>query len=81
MFMGFNFLSSRDTEKNKTPPYFCRQDASKHVFGDLEKSILMFDPRPGLLTPNTLSSNIATLPKTRRIEIQEVFSYSLMHLE
>ena len=51
MFIAYNFFSRRDTEKLKTPLYFSRQDVSKHVSGDLEKSILKFDPRLGLLTP------------------------------
>ena len=40
MFIAYNFLSSRDTEKLKTPLHFSRQDASKYVSGDLEKSVV-----------------------------------------
>ena len=43
-FIAYNFLSSRDNEKLKTPLYFSGQDASKYVSGDLEKSILGLTP-------------------------------------
>ena len=42
MFIAFHFLSSRDTEKLKTPLHFSRQGASKYVSGDLEKLVLKF---------------------------------------
>ena len=45
MLMVFSFLSSRDAEKLKTPLYFSYQDTSRHVSGDLKKSILKFDHR------------------------------------
>ena len=44
MFITYNFFSSQDTEKLKTPLYFSRQEASKYVSGDLEKSILGLTP-------------------------------------
>ena len=50
MFITYNFLSSRVTEKLKEPLHFFRQDASKYASGDHEKTILKFDPRSGLLT-------------------------------
>ena len=50
MFIAYNFSSSRYTVKLETSLYFSRQHASKYVSGDLEKSILKFDPRSGLLT-------------------------------
>ena len=60
MFMAYNFLSSRNTEKLKASLYFSRQDASKHVSGNLKKSILMFDPQVITFDPDTLCSNFAT---------------------
>ena len=45
--MAYNILSSRDTEKLKTSLYLSRQDASKCVSGDLEKSRFKFEPSQG----------------------------------
>ena len=71
MLIAFNFLSSRDNEKLKTPLYFSHQDASKYVSGDLEKSILMFDPRSGLLT---LAQYVQILrPYRKQAESKNVF--------
>ena len=51
MFLSrITFFSRRDTKNLKTPLHFSRQDTSKHVSGDLKKSILKLDPRSGLLT-------------------------------
>ena len=68
MFIEYNFLSSRDTEKLKAPLHSSRQDASKYVSGDLEKSFFKVWPQVRTFDPDTLFSNFATLPNIRRIE-------------
>ena len=50
MFIGYNFLSIKDTKKLQMPLYFSCQDMSKYVSGDLKNSILKFDPRSWLLS-------------------------------
>ena len=52
MCIAHFFLSSRDSEELKRPSYFYRQDALKHVSGDLEKSIRKFDPDQGKKSGN-----------------------------
>ena len=44
VLIAYNISSRRDTKKLKTPS----QDTSNYVSGDLEKSILKFDPRSWL---------------------------------
>ena len=46
----YNLLSRRDNKNLKTSLHISHQGASKHVSGDLEKSVLKFDPRSGHLT-------------------------------
>ena len=48
MIFAYNFLSSGDADKLKTPVYFSNQDASKYLSGDIEKPIFEFDPKSGL---------------------------------
>ena len=76
MFIAYNFLSRRDTEKLNTPSYFSRQNASKYVSGDPEvifkiwRQVIIFDPDKFCdPTENTSNQNF------------KVFSHSLRHLE
>ena len=80
MFIASNFFSRRDTEKLKTPLYFFGQDASKHASGDLEKSILRFDPRTGLLTPTHYVQILRSYRNTPNQNLK-VFSHTLRHME
>ena len=67
MFIALNFLSSRGSEKLTPPSHFSRQDASKHVFGDLQKSNWKFDPGQGQKSENGVKFSSELFKVTRYI--------------
>ena len=77
MFIAYNVLPSRDIKKVKTPLYFSRQDASKYVSGDFEKSRLKSE----LFTLTHYVQILRPYQKKHRIEIQKVFSHLLRNVE
>ena len=75
-FIPYNFWSSWDTGKLKASFYFSRQDESKYVSGDIEKSFL------GLTSGHNfwfwhIMFKFRNPSKIRRIKIEKVFSHSL----
>ena len=80
MFIAYNFLFRRDTEKlKKTSLFFSRQDASKYVLGDLDKPILKFEPGSELLTLTHMFKFSDPIENTSNPNKKNIFSHSLRH--
>ena len=73
MFITNSFLSSRDTEKLKTPLYLSPRDAPKHASGELEKSIIKFDPMSELLILTHYVQILQNYPKYVESKFKKCF--------